>query len=364
MLQLRHYSVRKILGNLMDFMRTFLSILFILFSAVSFAGTVPKLYSVELPINVQTEAPSDAQILEGLKQVLVKVSGNRSLHSKPIIQQQLPAARSFLQQFSFTSTLVDGVKKDALALDFSRISIDQLIESTGMKPLGSQRPTLLLWLASDQSGVQEYVTVENPLMQIVNDSVNARGLPLQLPLLDLADQTAMPVSDLWGLFENSAQVASQRYRPDAVLVARLQVKSSGITQFEGVLLQNGGAERIAKSGDIQNVLNDVLDKVSGQLFTPVVTHGLNYFQEGLPLHVSNIDSLSDYVDLTNLLKALPIVNDVKPEWVRGTDVTMRLQLDGGEQQLKQALSIEERLQVMDRQLKADGLNVLSYRWQG
>lgn len=364
MLQLRHHSVRTFLDGVMDLMRIFICTLSMLISSLSCAGTVVKLYSTELPITSLAETPNDLQVTEGLRQVLVKVSGDRAIDQKPAIQQQLSMPRPYLQQFSFTSGAVESENRNALVLDFNRNSVDKLIQSTGIKPLGSQRPTLLIWLATDESTVQDYASLDSRFIQKIRQTAEERGLPLQFPLLDLQDQVALPVSDVWGLFEDSVAVASQRYRPDAILVARVEVKPSGVAHLEGVLMHEANSERLSKSGQTDTLLVEAMNQAADQLFMPVVSHELSYFQTGVAVKVNNINSLSDYINLTELLTALPIVNKAQPEWVRGSEVTIRLQLDGDELQLMKALGIEERLQAMDQQLDSDGLKIFSYRWQG
>jgi len=352
----------------MDVLRTFCTTLLILTStlitpAVN-AGTVSKLYSVELPVSVETQAPTEAQIIEGLTQVLVKVSGKRSLSTHPVIRQQLLTPATFLQQFSFASQGSGVEKATTLLLDYNSAAVDHLITQTGVKPLGIQRPTLLVWLVSDLAGYQDFSTVDSDEMKVLTAAAKGRGLPVQLPLLDLADQTAIQVSDVWGLFEDAVQTSSQRYRPDAVLAARLQRSTSGIAQLEGILLKDNQIERVSYSGSVDEVLTQVVDTVADQLFHLVVSHDLSYFQSGIAINVSNIHSLRDYIQLTEFLTSLPIVSTIKPERVANGDVTLRLELDGSEQQLQQAIGVEPRLQARDQQLNSNGIKTLNYYWQG
>ncbi|MDO6593998.1 DUF2066 domain-containing protein [Neptuniibacter sp. 1_MG-2023] len=352
----------------MDVLRTYcitlLVFVFAVVTPVAHAGTMSNLYSVELPVNAETQAPTDAQITEGLKQVLVKVSGKRSLNTHPVIRQQLQTPSTFLQQFSFTSRIIAGQNVTRLLLDYNSAAVDHLITQTGVKPLGIQRPTLLVWLVSDQQGYQDFVSADSVEINLLNSTARARGLPIQLPLLDLQDQTAIQVSDVWGLFEDAVQASSIRYRPDAVIAARLQKSNSGVIQLEAIFLTDGKVERLSYSGNAESVLTQMVDTISDQLFNPVVSHDLSYFQSGVAVKVSNINSLSNYVQMTDFLKSLPIVRTLKPERVMGGDVVLRLELDGSEKQLQQAIGVEPRIQAMDQQLDLNGFKILSYRWQG
>lgn len=347
----------------MDLMRTFTALLLVIVSNCLTAGTVTDLYRAKLSVPNQVQSPSDEHLRAGLKQVLVKVSGSNELNRNPLVQQQLPAASSFLQQFGFEAGL-DNAESQTLLLDFNQVSVDALINQTGVKPLGVSRPTVLFWIATDKDGVQDYVMPGDPIQVVIDQAARKRAIPLQLPLLDLADQIALPVTDLWGLFQQSIATASERYRPDAIVAVRLTSTPSGMAQTEWSMTSPSGQQRFSNVGQRDQLLAELVDRVADQLFQPVVSHDLSYFQTGVAVRVAQVDSLSDYIQLTEFLQSLPVVSQVKPEKVMGTDVTVRLELDGSEMQLQQAISVEPRLQATDMLMNPDGSKTLSYRWQG
>ena len=350
----------------MDLMRTFIATLLVVFTQLVTAGTVDNLYRAELATTVQQETPSQAELVSGLQQVLVKVSGRSDILGNPNVQQQLPAADSFLQQFSYLpAETIDESKAPAqrLLIDFNQASVDNLILHTGIKPLGPQRPTVLLWIASDSSGAQEFLNTDTEAVTALQQQAEKRGLPLQMPLFDLEDQTSLPVSDLWGLFNESIEQASTRYRPDAVLAARIQQSPSGFNQVDWLLVTENNQQRFSTAGELWAVAEELVNVTANQLFQPVVSHDLSFFQSGVAVHISNIRTMADYIQATDYLKSLPVVSKVKPERVIGNDITVRLELDGSNEQLSQALALEPRLQAMDIMRQPDGSQVLRYYWQ-
>ncbi len=350
----------------MDLMRTFIATLLIVFSQLVTAGTVDNLYRAELTTTAQQEAPSQEELVSGLQQVLVKVSGRSDILGNPNIQQQLSAAGNFLQQYSYQPSEPVEVSKapaQRLFIDFNQTSVDNLILHSGIKPLGPQRPTVLLWLASDSSGVQEFLNTDTKAVKALLQQAEKRGLPLQMPLFDLADQTSLPVSDLWGLFNESIEQASSRYRPDAVLAARIQQSSSGFNQVDWLLLTANNQQRYSTAGELWAVAEELVNVTANQLFQPVISHDLSFFQTGVAVHISNIRTMADYIQVTDYLKSLPVVSTVKPERVIGNDITVRLELDGSNEQLSQAMALEPRLQAMDIMRQPDGTQVLRYYWQ-
>lgn len=347
----------------MDFKRTLISALIILLSPCAMAGSVADLYRAKLIVPSQVSMPDEQTTLNGLKQVLVKVSGDDDIARNSLIKQQLGAAGDFLQQYSFLAASQVG-QQQALVLDYNPALVDALITRTGKKPLGENRPTVLLWLASSLNGTRDFVSVESAELTALLAAADRRGLPVQLPLYDLEDQAALPVSDLWGLFEGALRGASERYNPDAVIAARLSKTASGMTQIEWDLFSDSGSQRHSSLGEMNNVMNEVVDTAADQLFNPVVSHSLSYFQTGVAVHISNINSYADYVQFTDYLQSLPVVSLVSIERINGSEFVFRLELDGDQLQLQQAMGLDPRIQALDLKRNADGSQTLSYSWQG
>ena len=344
----------------MDFIRGSVVVFWLLFSSWVSAGTVSGIYSTQLVVGEPATEPSPMQIETGLRQVLIKVSGNSAISSNPVIQGQLPNAVNLLQQFSFKDTEQGSV---ILQLDYAQSLVDALVSQTGMKPLGIQRPTVLFWLATDLQKEQDYVMPEDKVVNTLRDVAATRALPVQFPLLDLTDQSSLPVADLWGLFEESIESASLRYRPDAVVAARLSYRDSGQVQLEWLFNSVHGSKRLSGLGSDEQVIEEMVNAIADQLFKPVASHKLSHFQTGVEVHFSNISSLADYVQLAEFLKSLPVVNSANTERVQGDLLVMRLELDSSEEQMLQAISVEPRLTLQNRDIDNQGRTIFSYRWQ-
>lgn len=357
----------EISGTLMDFKKIFVIALFVVFSNVVMAARIDNLYQAEITVpSDQAGVPTATQVTAGLQQVLVKVTGRSDLQGNPTINAQLPVAQDYLQQFRYQSASVEASPGQSLILDFNPVALDGLINHTGLKPLGVQRPTLLLWLVNDQTGQQQYLNSESEVIGLFKAEAARRGLPVQLPIYDLEDQVALPVSDLWGLFETSIDKASARYLPDAVLAARMQVSQSGFNQVEWIIIDGTSQQRRSTAGPLKEVVSELVNTTADQIFTPIavpVTYNLSHYQKGIAVNFSNITQFSDYIQATDYLRSLPVVKTLKPELINGSDVTVRLELDGSTDLLKQSLALEPRLQALDFTYGADGSEILHYYWQ-
>lgn len=350
----------------MDFQRIVVTALFVVFANVSMAASIENLYQATISVPAeQAGKPNSSQLSDGLLQVLVKVAGRSDLLGNPTIDAQLPVAQDYLQQFSYQS-VTDAAATQTLILDYNSIAINGLIKHAGIKPLGVQRPVLLLWLANDQGGQQQFLMADSAVVQTFKSEAQRRGLPVQLPIFDLEDQTALPVSDLWGLFESSIQKASVRYLPDAVLAGRFQVSESGFNQVEWVIIDGQSPQRRSTAGTLEQVIPELVNASADQLFRPIVapvSYNLSHYQSGIEIKFSNIAKFSDYIQITDYLRSLPVVKTLKPEIIVGSDTTVRLELDGTTELLKQSLALEPRLQALDFTYSDDGSEILHYYWQ-
>ena len=312
------------------------------------AGTVADLYRAQLPVESSAQPgspPTQAQLQQALSQVLVKVSGQRNLSSHKQLQPLLANAAVFMQQYRYAEATAEQTA--ALSINFNPQAIDELVTQAGFKPLGPQRPTVLLWIASDQQGEQNFALAESPLFKAIEATAATRGLPLQWPLYDLTDQTTLLVSDLWGLFNDPIEQASARYRPDAVVAVRFKYAPSGIVTMDGILLSGREPVRFTSAGEAPVLAQELINKTADQLLLPVINHRLSDYQSGLAIQVDNILSLADYDTVVTLLKALPVTSTVKPEKVQADRITLRVELAGNQAQLLEAIALDPRMQALD-----------------
>lgn len=321
------------------------------------AGTVNDLYRAQVAVATAQSAPSQAQLQEALGKVLSKVSGQRNLSNNTQLQPLLSNANSLMQQYSYSGVTENNAT--LLTVDFNPQAVDQLIAQAGFKPLGQQRPTVLIWMANDQQGEQNFATPQTPVFNMIEQTAAARGLPIQWPLYDLTDQTTLLVSDLWGLFSDAVEQASARYRPDAVVAVRFKYAPSGIVTMDGLLLNGREPIRFSSSGDATTLAQELANNTADRLLMPIVNHRLSDFQSGLAIQIDNIRSLADYDAVETTLKGLAVVSKVKSEQVQGDRVTLRVELSGNQAQLLEAIALEPRMQALD----LANSQTLQYYWQ-
>jgi len=347
-------------------------VLLFLFACGARAGEVTGLYNSALLVPEQHREPATEHLAEGLAQVLIRVSGNRNILGKPAVREALQTPGPFLRGFEFRNTgaaIADAngnqQRAQALALQFDNTQVDALLRNASERPLGSQRPTVMLWLAAEQNNRRDYVSPDGRAMEPLLQRAEMRGLPVQLPLYDLTDQQDLPISDLWGQFQRGIEQASGRYRPDATLAGRMRPDSNGQWLAEWMLLSQSGVQRFTTGGTADQALTDAADQVADRLFSALAGVGGSNYMEGLQLDITNIRTLGDFTSVVDYLKQLTLVNTVQVEQVNGTRVLLRVQLDGRAQQLERAIRLEPRMAPVVTDVVDNGEQLsLSYRWQG
>ncbi|MCV6588471.1 MAG: DUF2066 domain-containing protein [Marinobacterium sp.] len=343
------------------------------------AGEVKGLYSATLLVPAQNSTPTTAQLARGLTGVLVRVAGNRTLLGKPAIQQALQTPDALLRRFEYRQTnraVTDETGTEqpaqALAMEFDNALIERLLRESQERSLGSQRPTLMLWLAAEQNNRRDYISPDSRILLPLMSRARARGLPVQLPLYDLTDQQNLPVSDLWGLFQNGIEQASRRYRPDATLAGRMAPLPGGNWYIEWLLTGQGSVQRFTTEGSNDEALGEAVEQVADRLFAALGGATDSNYMEGLQLEVTNVRTLADYAAVVGYLEKLTLVTEVDVEQVDGARLLLRLQLDGRSEQLRRAIRLESRLAPAsgniapadtDSDADEDAL-FLRYRWQG
>lgn len=339
-------------------------------STLAQAATVNGLYTAEMLVPEQHAQPSDVQLQAGLKTVLIKVSGRSAVVNKPAVVNALQQPAAWLSQFSYQATQTpvaagDGreVLGQRLLLEFDPVMIDQLLNKSAMKAIGHARPVILVWLAQQRGAAgRDFVSQESPIYAELRQQADLRGLPVSVPLLDLDDQNAVDVSDLWGFFREPVLQASARYQPDGVLIGRLVQGGSGAWQTEWLLLKDGQTRSFSPSGSLSEQISQVMNETADFALASLGASSFNYVETGLQLEVANIVEIEDYLQLLDYLRQLPPVDAVRVSGVDADRVLFRVEIQGGIQALEQAIRLNPRMTAMSR-VHTGAEAVYSYRWQ-
>lgn len=336
-----------------------------LYPALLPAFEVQGLYEAEVPVQGQDAGPRLAAIRAALREVLVKVSGQRER-----IEPALPKeAERYVQQYRYRGPATDpsgpAADQDRLWVQFDPIGVDTLLRQAGLPVWGRQRPVTLAWLVVDQgAGQRQLVGSEGPsaIPELLLAAANRRGVPLFLPLLDIEDRNAISVGDLWGRFEDTVRAASARYGTDAVLIGRLSGGQAPSWRADWMLLDAAGATTWdGAAGGLEQVLDAGLDGVADRLAERFATPTAADAKGKVAVAVEDIGGFEDYGRVLRYFESMAAVTAVEVVRVEGSRVVFRLSLRGTQEAVVRAISLERALAPVTDAAAAQGPGLV-YRW--
>jgi hypothetical protein len=307
-------------------------------SATLPAATFPSLYTVTVDVDPDAPDPEAAAMQTAMGRLLIRVTGKREAAFDPELTPLIDAPRNYVQSFG---------QPDAgkMQIGFIESDVDSELRALSWPVWGEERPMTLLWLAVDlgdgerailsangrqpewSQAMAEYMENLQTELERVADE---RGLPLTLPLMDLQDLTAISFAEVWGGFDSQIRAASDRYRPDAVLVGRLGVNPFG-TRAQWTLLRGGGRQ-VAVGSSLGDGLNWVADRYADEYS---VLGGARTAR----IEVLGVQSLADYGRVLSYLERLSVLQSVDVEGFDGNVLNLRVTTRGDQSVLERVLTL-------------------------
>ncbi len=367
------YCCRAVLGRLG-------CLIMLLMMAAIPAQASDSLYETEISVESQSVTEREAGFRQGLNIVLQRLTGQPDVLNLPAIAEARGQVSSLVSSFNYRElddTALDLTqKKYLLQVRFNESSVKLLLRKNNLPLWGETRPSLLLWLAGEQSGRR--VFIDSLSVSHVRDSMNRAaedwGVPLVYPLLDFEDSQALDISDLWGLFADPISQASRRYGVNAVLAVRTWPAPSGRMNARALFM----FRRQVMSFDFPGVQPDEL---SAQVIALAAQHMAAFYAvapegaSGRPVRVlvDEVREVSDYAELLRYFEGLTAVRKVKPVEVKQDRILLDVVIDGSMEQLDAAISLGRRLAVSSSYStpvgnQSDPVQVkeqsdLQYRWR-
>lgn len=317
------------------------------------ADIVRHLYEVEIPVEGQGRKERGLVTREALKEVLVRISGRTEADALADDEILVPRPTRFVQQFryrKFKSGEVvpeapDGAKTytQKLWLRFTKKAVAKFLREQGYPVWGKTRPATLVWLVVDDQKQRILVGNSSPHVSrtYIEQEATKKGLPFRLPLMDLADQSKVQVTDVWGNFEDTILAASQRYQTEAILVGRIYLSFAKTWNTRWSLYSAGQRQdwEVSNSDSLRAAVNEGLAKTGEVLsvrFTQVEGSQEN---DTVLLQVKNITDLKTYNRVIKYLKGLNAVSQLEAEQVNTDNVIFRIKTRNGRLGISQAVAL-------------------------
>jgi len=332
-------------------------------SGFSYAVVIEDLYVAEVFVTSQSSGQLNSGARAGLTQVLIRVSGANMLQQNPVIARALRKPGDYYYQYSYQATDREFQIGDQLVaarilrLRFEPSAIAQLLRSAGYPVWGSNRPSILLWLALSDEGGRRILTESDTseLGIALSNQAKLRGLPFLYPLFDLEDE--LLTAEIWGAFLERIEGASTRYNPDAILTARIQKNKAG--QWTGswsYQIDQQWYEFSSLAVSVEELVLDLTDILVDKL---AAKYAIDSSRNLIDFRVENITSLEDYAAVSNYLQSLTPVLDTFVTEIDGDNVLFSLKTEGRIEQLIEIIGLDESLVLMNNSLQSQKLH---YRW--
>ena len=320
----------------------------LMFSSSVKAERVNDLYTATWPVESQATSVRAQAIQNSLQQALIRASGNLNVARSPAVQSALSDAESYLRRYSYQRLSAEEQmiyeKPLLLKATFDRQSIISLLKSASLPIWGEERPSGVFWIAVERAGERRVASDQSRSIKAALEiAAGSRGLPVTLPLMDMDDQAALEVSDVWGRFEAPLQEATQRYGADYWVAASLQERNG---QWQGTwkVSLHGRTQSFSTTGltsyeAIQGAVNRVADSLASKL--AVV---LSEQAQDVTISVENIQDFEAFAKVQQFLNSLGMVRSARAVEVSGDRVLFKVESLTSPQNLIEAIKLGNNLQ--------------------
>jgi len=317
------------------------------------AATV-DLYRDELPVVDQSLATRRPAFALALQHVLLRLSGSAPDLTSPPIAAAVQQAQRYVQRFEYRAVTPKQGEQDStgslLDVRFDPKAIDALAQRAGLPAWSAQRPDLVVWLALDDGQGRRLVSEsDRSLVHAFIDRAKLRGLPVLFPLLDLEEQQAISVAEVWGGYTQRLIALSRRYGAQGVLVGRIFPVPHGQWSVRWDLSEGGRPDywSMIVRGDLDAALEQAADRAADAMAQRYAVREINQPQGRYHLLVDGVTQLSEMSAVQAYLDGLSAVSNTMPVRLHGNTIEYALDLTGSVEQLVNVLSFSDVLEPAD-----------------
>ncbi len=340
---------------------------FLLLAPLAHGLPVSGLYEQRVAVENESLAERNRAYQVAFRRMILKVTGNERWLESARIRAAAGNAGDFVQAFAYTTEETAGrvAGQRHLEVQFSAPLINQLLAAENIPVWGGNRPSVLIWMAlQDAAGQRSLLNSETgaEIIDYMRRFGEERGLPIIFPLLDLQDRRNLSVDAIWAQDELAIQAASSRYDPDSILAGRLLFTATGELvglwqfQFEDETQTFDGFD-----SELESYLEQPLTRITSQLAGHFALVPGGRSEQSVRLRVDGVRDFSDYSALLEYVRGIGLVRAADIVSVDGERLELRLDLQGGADQLFDLIALDRDLLPTDSGESVDS-PLLHYRW--
>lgn len=341
-----------------------IALLLLISSPAVLAVKVSSIYQAKVPVASRSAQEKTTALQAGLKQVLIKVSGDSQLlENNPLLQAKLSHVDELVQDYSYAAPeATQTAMPYLLVIHFDPEGVNRILRETGKPSWGQNRPLILVWLALETPNhpVDIVDSSTGEIQALLKAGADERGLPMILPVMDMTDLNQVSVKDVLANSVQSLQQAAHRYAGNAILIGHVkQTNLKTVSQWQLVM----GAEQWhfdVTGKDLQEVLSVMTNHVADVLVKRYSAVTTDAVQSEVALKIVGVKQQSDLMELIKYLQHLSPVADVQLVSVTGQEIVLNISLRGSKDSFVQALALGKNLQPVTANVSQE--NLLQYQW--
>ena len=334
----------------------------LLVTASARADMVRNLYSAQVPVADQSAQALARASRAALAEVLVKVSGSVDVLQYPTISAALGQARGQVQQYAYARD-EDDPRELTVRFEFDASFVTRLVKEAGAPLWTANRPPVLVWMVVEDASGRYFVNRETApeLAQQLLEEFTRRGVPMQLPLFDLADSAALSTEQAWRLDGPALQAASARYHLQNIAAGRLAALSAGSSAGEwSYFSSDQRIDRSVTALDAGAFMREGVSIVAEEMSARYAVTASGADGSSVNMSVVGVFSYADYAGIVAWLEGLELIEHANIAHIRGDQVELRLHAQADAGQLAAIIELNKRLVPVT---PADPNEPLSYHWQ-
>ena len=315
------------------------------------AAETSGLYTALVPLDGHSEKERQRAIKQGLLDVLVKVTGDRSIGRHKSVVSMLQRSGQYVASFGYEN-LNAGEFQQALKVKYIEKSVNQVIKSNQLPVWPVNRPDLLTWIVIDTPETGRTFLSRDDTSETTYNHIDklfsARGMNVVYPLLDLQDNMTLPAEEAWSLNQELMSSASKRYPVTAWLLVRAYKTSAGT--WKSAWLMAEGAETYFNESDgedLTTLLSGIVDSSIDRM-AEKYTYIPSYVSRELTLQISNIQSFEQYAAMRKLLEGLSMISRSSVKSLNGSQVVVDLSIEGDIGPFIDTLKLSQKVSVPEQ----------------
>lgn len=302
---------------------------------------------------------------EGMRQVLVKLSGSRDSLQRESISSALREAQRYLIRYSYEEDEDSGPEpRLLLRFEFDGNALRKLLRDAGEPLWTSNRPTVLAWLVYNDGERRRFASQEEAprLREALNTGFTQRGVPLQQPVYDLIDAERLSPGAAWRQSSAALTAASFRYRDTELLAGRVAELSGGRWVGDWQFLDQGRwLQRQVTAASLEEFVAEGADLAAAALAARYAVVGDDGGDLRYRIRIDGVRSYAQFTALREVLESLVAIERLQPEMLQRDVVVLRVQSAADPEQLARIIELDTRF-VPGAAAGAE--DELRYRWTG